>query len=276
LVSHPRIVLGAERYSTLARDGKGLHPGLFKKKRFFDIRPRDTFYDAAKYRSYYNELKLRFDDAAWVGDKAPWLFRSLSHIDREFPNAHVIVIVRRNLEQVASSYQVRARNTADKTWPSSRDYRAAVEQWNASAKCTLAFLDEIHRRVEVTVVEYSELFERRASIEKLFGRLDLDVVPSVEEAYGRALEKARALAQDRRSALNEQEAEYVGSMADSATVDQLLERRLQIPGPASQDDIGLSGRVVNYRPKLPLDVRKKLDVPDENMDVSEAHRNEIA
>ena len=114
LVSHPRIVLGAERYSILARKGKGLHPDLFTKNRFFDIRPRDTFYDAAKYRSYYDALKPRFDDAAWVGDKAPWLFYSLDYINREFPSAHIIVIVRRNPQDVASSYQVRAREPRTK------------------------------------------------------------------------------------------------------------------------------------------------------------------
>ena len=231
LVSHPRIVLGAERYSTLARNGKGLHPALFTKNRFFDIRPRDTFYDAAKYRSYYDALRPRFDDAAWVGDKAPWLFRSLDEIDREFPNAHVIVIVRSNPQDVASSYQIRARNAEDETWPSSRDYKQAVEQWNTAAKCTLAFLDKPRRRAAVTVVEYSELFEQPATVEELFESLDLEVTPEVRKAYDGALEKANRLSQGRRSALSELESDYVRENADMETVGRLLDRRLRIASP---------------------------------------------
>jgi sulfotransferase family protein len=230
LVSHPRIVLGAERYSTLARKGKGLHPGLFTKKRFFDIRPRDTFYDAAKYRSYYDELEPRFDDAAWVGDKAPWLFYSLGYINRTFPSAHIIVIVRRDPQHVASSFQVRARN-GDDTWASSRDYKLAVEQWNAAAERTLAFVEKRSRRASITVVEYSELFGESADIDELFGCLDLEVTPDVRKAYDGALETANALNQRRQSALSEQEADYVRANAATETVDRLLGHRLRIASP---------------------------------------------
>ena len=192
LVSHPRIVLGPERYSTLARRGKGLHPDLFTKRRFFDIRPGDTFYDAAKYRSYYDALEPRFDDALWVGDKAPWLFYSFNYINREFPTSQVIVIVRRNPLDVASSFQVRARDAEDKTWSPSRDYKIAVEQWNTAAARTLAFLDKPSRRAEITVVEYSDLFEQPAAIDQLFGCLDLEVLPEVTTAYDNALANSKS------------------------------------------------------------------------------------
>ncbi len=164
----------------------------------------------------------------WVGDKSPRLFYSLDHINRKFPTAHVIVIVRRNPHDVASSYQVRARNAEDKTWPPSRDYKLAVKQWNAAAKHTLAFLDKRGRRAETTVVEYSELFEESAAIDKLFARLDLEVTIESRIAYDSSLGKAKALSQSRRTVLSEEESQYVRANADTEIVERLLERRLRI------------------------------------------------
>lgn len=230
LGSHPKIVLGVERFfaCSFAANAEGLGPHLFTKERFFDIRPGDTHYgDFSRFGSYYQELAERFDDATWVGDKSPPFVHLLDHIERRFEAAHVVVIMRDAFD-VASSFQVRANNENDPSWGAHRDYALAVREWNDANRLTLAFLEKPERRTGLTIVSYDDVFGNHASIANLFDRLGLDYPTEVRDHYQNLLERGRALTSGRKTVLTADQLSYVAANADHELAAHLLKHRMRV------------------------------------------------
>ena len=61
-----------------------------------------------------------------VGDKYPQLYKFWPSLFDEFGAEGKYIFIIRNIEDVASSFNLRAQNPRDK-WPEKNDYRKAVE-----------------------------------------------------------------------------------------------------------------------------------------------------
>ncbi|HEX3864591.1 MAG TPA: sulfotransferase [Stellaceae bacterium] len=229
IAEHPQIVLGVERYAHLAFKKGGINPDLFEKKRFFDLRPGDTFYQTFDFNSYYDVVaRRRFDDAIWVGDKLPLLDLDYKGVEENFERAHLLYIVR-NIIDVAGSYQKRAEDPTDDTWNATLDYRRAVHDWYKSIKATLEFLALKNRRTQVSVILYDDLFLQRADLGCIFDWLNLSVDKSLNDQYDRLLARSNELDARRGDCLNSAQRQYISMHAPFGLYRQLLEKRLIVP-----------------------------------------------
>ena len=224
---HPDIVLGVERFKLRYSDGEysdaQLH-SLFAKDRFFAFSAEDTNVspDMAFARKY--ELsKRKFDSAIYVGDKSPRLYERLRFLRRTFLACRIVFMLR-DPYHVARSWQMRAMDPEDQ-WQRLNDYRAAVDEWNASIAHVARSIDMF--RDDLIVVTYEQLFVKapEATIAAVFSLLHLD--PGQDEPVAwqrnmaRYLEKSSGIASATRK-LPDQVADHVRRNADFGTYEELL------------------------------------------------------
>ena len=137
LHSHPRIVMGLERYATRynvmreTRDPELISLDLFTPERFLDFRPEDTHRAPPEFGArHYEVAAARFaaGTVAYVGDKVlppnVWLVRTMAN---RFPQAKFVFIYR-DQQRVCDSWQRRSSNPDDQ-WVSTNDYRAGHDHW---------------------------------------------------------------------------------------------------------------------------------------------------
>jgi hypothetical protein len=226
MVAHPKIVLGVERYVLLANQKRnGFSPGLFEKEKFFDLQPRETFYKELDANGYYDRARKNFDDAEWVGDKIPHLFHKYDDVDAAMPEVHYIFIVR-NIIDVAGSYQKRAETGS---WKENRDYAQAVLDWRDSIETTLKFTARDDVRARVHIISYEEIFLRPVSLEPLFEKLGLEVVPEVQSLYRKTTDKSVELEKRRSDSLTSAKRHYIALNAPFEAYKEILQQRLVLP-----------------------------------------------
>ncbi len=231
LQSHPRIVMGMERYKFLLsrrRDRSGFGPALFEQDRFFDFRERDTNVnpDLGHFKGHYVKARRRFENGTveYIGDKVMPEEPVVRTIEAHFPSPKFIFIYR-DLLHVASSFAARARNPEDRNWPVAEDHKAAVKRWQEA----FSTADGLISRVgcdDVFVMKYERLFSRDIRVcELLFRFLGLRVSPSVRRTY-----EARTADWEERRAkplmLSPAEAEFVRRGFDRDLVNR-FDRRFE-------------------------------------------------
>lgn len=179
LNAHPSVVVGMERYKHLCRrpGPYDLVPALFEPSRFLDFRPGDTNVRpeaCERWRRLYEQAdeKFRAGRALLIGDKVmPAVVPSL---ESNFPDPRYVFIFR-DVEAVASSYLMRARDPADVAWPHDRDHRKALANWHEAFRFMGAQLDQ-RADERVFVTRYETLFSgNRRALQALFSFLGLDV-----------------------------------------------------------------------------------------------------
>ena len=129
---------------------------LYTEDRFFDFRDTDTnILPEIHYAAdIYQEMRQKFNEVKFIGDKCPSLFAEYSRLQDLFSGARFLFMLR-NIRDVASSWNVRAYNPKT-TWPEKNDYRAAVMTWNRSLTCTAEFLAQNPN--SVFIVNYEKMF----------------------------------------------------------------------------------------------------------------------
>ncbi len=157
LASHPKIVMGTERYMRLfTRHPEIFTPELFERKRFFSLSTEDSgrFEDESpeKIEAQYGGMREKWDDAIFVGDKIPTLVLQLEAILPRFPQMKVVHITR-NYRDVCSSWNVRVR---DKIAPPTMDYKKAIFVWNQSTQKALEF--HAKHPKNIIFINYEEIF----------------------------------------------------------------------------------------------------------------------
>ena len=226
MVTHPKIVLGVERYVLLANQKRNnFSARLFEKDKFFDLQPKETFYKELTAQGYYDIARERFDDALWVGDKIPHLFQKYDEVDAAMPDAHYIYIVR-NIIDVAGSYQKRAETGS---WKETRDYARAVNDWRHSLEATLKFRAKADLKSRVHIISYEELYLQAVKLEPLFAKLDLDVTPQVQAQYQKTIDKSVELENRRGDTLTSAKRHYIALHAPFEAFKEILEHRVVLP-----------------------------------------------
>jgi hypothetical protein len=208
LASDPRIAIGIERYNGLSMR-QDIVPELFEKNRFANPIQGDTWYsDLLKHHpNYYTPILKKLDTAFYVGDKIPWLYKRFGRLAETMPGAKVLVILR-NIFDVAASFEARANNPEDRNW----DWRteAAVEQWTES----LTALQNAPKRLNIIAVVYEELFINGRGLEEIFDFLELGAPsPSVYQRFNRMLASNATLEKQRKRALAALDLLYISQKA---------------------------------------------------------------
>lgn len=220
LVAHPEIALGVERYKRLwgGQAITGLTADLFDRGRFFDFGDELTNLtpDAfdARWREHYRRMAEKWDTARYVGDKMTRL--RMQALWSLHPDARFVCIVR-NIDEVAHSWNVRAHNPDDKSWPSHADAQVAVRNWNTA-------LGRIRRAARqrpdrVVVVEYTHFFgdPEGAALRRILDALDLAAEPAVLARFDQSHRTYVTQIAGKDRAL---------SAADRAFIDEHADRRL--------------------------------------------------
>lgn len=177
--NHPKIVMGMERYGAFYdAERLELGPEHFEEERFFDARPGDTFYeDFNAFHAWDPNIRTKFKDAIYVGDKRPNIHRHYDQIFRQFPGA-TIYFIYRDVFDVACSWE--ARKEAKQDWSPALDFKAAVTTWNESLSHTI---DAINAGNHIIPVRYADYFETEGNLYKLLKPLGLSLASTVETHY---------------------------------------------------------------------------------------------
>ena len=220
LNTHPDIVLGIERFKTRllhADDGEDL-AGLFERERFFDFQPGDTNINCHRsYRGNTARAARKFDEAVYVGDKVPNLYRRLAFVAERFPDCRFVHMLRNPL-YVALSWRARALD-ADDAWPAENDYRQAVADWNESVRVALDAQRTLGGRI--AFVSYDRIFGARGCgvWRELMRRLELS--PRANSLTRSFMQKANQRGRAVREAPVEVR-EYVERHVDQGAYAELL------------------------------------------------------
>ena len=213
LNSDKRLALGVERFGTKFSSREFLTPELFETERFFDAQSVDTFYsDLEAFNLYYKTVREHYEEALYVGDKIPTLYKYLDRLRANFPNCMIIVIFR-NVFDVAASYNPRHQNENDDSELTARD---AVSDWNASLQAWLSYQNDFF------LVDYEKLFIEHRGIEKLFGYLRLDVSDSTRAVFKQLTTVSCNLEEGRVRALTALETKEICEGADFSAYRQLV------------------------------------------------------
>lgn len=152
LSASPSVVIGNEWFAGRAHN---LTPDLFECDRFFAPEfAVDCGYDINEHpetKDYVPVAKGRFEQAAFVGDKIPYLYKHLDVIAQRFPGAHIVFMLRDPVE-VAASYKKRHEDPDD-GWECGSVAESIID-WNAS----LSALRRLPHSLRVFVVHHEQFF----------------------------------------------------------------------------------------------------------------------
>ena len=211
---HEQVALGEERYGLRFVDG--FPPNAFDYQRFFDFRDGDAAFDR-EHESYgvLQSREPRFCQAKYVGDKIPKIYEHMDRTTEMFPGATFILMVR-NLYDVACSYEARAADVTDTSWPQDFDSGVAVSEWN---DCLYAIKE--WQRPGLVVVPFEDLFLAGQGLEENFSALGLDVTDKIEQAFRALVDVCRDLDVNRRRFLGAEKTQKLlrtGHFVDYDTV----------------------------------------------------------
>ena len=192
---HRRIVLGVERYGRVLMAPPCPdfdYRSLFVKERFFDFRPSDGMKAgrllavskgggnssvgrqpprAGWPKRLYDDAYRKYDDAIYVGDKIPGLYRRVPFLHEAFPGCKVVFLLREPVA-VGMSWQARAEDPGDQ-WFAGNGFTTAIAQWNAALTATMLAKTILGDNLIVALFE--DVFsESGRGLERLLAKLRLD------------------------------------------------------------------------------------------------------
>jgi len=215
---HPKIGMGVERYINKV-DGNfiELTPELFEKERFFDLQAGDTHFPdltSAGAGRYYADLKPRYEECEWLGDKVPILYKNYDGLFYRFPNVHVVYVLR-DIYDIAESFETRLLDGED-NWD--HDYKDAVTKWNESLIQTLKYKK---KGKPIYCVDYKELFYAEYKLEKIFNPLGLEAFEELYTFYRNEKIFAQRLLDRRVPILSPDQKDYIKHNADFNACEEL-------------------------------------------------------
>lgn len=225
LNQHEEVLLCQERY-------KGRQKQVawedFSFERIMDFRPQETkrppfgqsreaFAERhAKLIAGKDPAKLR-----WLGDKGPYYVRYMDRLAGRNPGARFVVLYR-PLEEVAESWDARARDPED-PWRDERGVEMSVEVWNAAMQKTREFIQS-SPAPRVLVVCYHDFFYHNEAVVPQISRfLGLEFDESITGAWQEAssgFESGRR----RKEPLSEEHLAFIREHADREAEAWVLDR----------------------------------------------------
>ena len=208
---HPKALVGVERYFREIQS-ETLTLSDFEKRAFLGDGPKAP----ERLRFYLGDqsLEKRYDDAVYVGDKHPGLFRHFKFFFEQFPSARHLYILRDPID-VVMSYEARKKRDP-KRWP--RGWREGLAEWNDSLRRVASLpIDKIGR---CQILSYDTVFSDLNEVNRVFADLGLD--PIAAEPFQPILEGYRYFA-GRKTSCPKKIADAVEAGADWSSY-KLLKR----------------------------------------------------
>lgn len=212
LNSSPEICLGIERFSL----NDNVSASSFTKESFFDAKSANYLVRP----HLYEEIKPKFDQAKYIGDKRPRFVKFWRNTWLNLPKAKIVYIFR-NIYDVACSYNTRAGNAAlgiDQSWSSTRDFAKAVQDWNEG-------LQEVRNLAQfytVYWVKYEDFFIDQLKMLHLLDYLQVNPAEAdVQQGMNRVHQAALSL-KDKPRMLSDSEIKYIDAHADLESYNYLL------------------------------------------------------
>ncbi len=237
LNQHESILVCIERYKAIPRR---ITPNHFAFERILDYRRGETNIPRERQAQLLegkDPKKLK-----WAGDKNPGYVRNFETLLENNPGARFIVIYR-PVEEVAESFDARAKDPGDR-WLTGKDgIETGVERWNSSLRRTREFI-EGGMGPSVLIVGYHDFFYRNEACVPLVSRfLDLEFDESVREAWKRMSLQFEKRRREKEPLSAEQKA-FIQENKDHAAEEWMLERierqwsepELYMGDPDSADD----------------------------------------
>jgi hypothetical protein len=193
ITSHPKIMLGMERFSGQMVNHE-LSPELYREERFYNIMHGDT--SVGDSHLYLPAPEMRhsvYKQIVYIGDKLPYLYLFLDTLAEKFSGAKV-VFINRNIFDLATSYNARAEDSNDLSW--NRDMRSekAIRHWTDA----LTKLQSIPSGVDLACVNYESIFYQNSNIKPIFDFLGLDFSSEVVQAHQEVINNSKNLENIRR------------------------------------------------------------------------------
>lgn len=206
LNDHPDVLVLRERYKYVARQVTFDH---FAFERVLDYSATETNVP----ESQFVELLARKDpeNLKWVGDKNPDYYKHFDRLLDQNPGAKFIVMYR-PLEEVAESFEARARNPED-PWAPHYDFELSIKLWNMALNSTRKFVESGHG-ADVLLVGYDEFFyNNEVCIPQLSAFLEIEFDEAILASWrdrSAGFEKARRpkkeFSEEQTSMIREQKA----------------------------------------------------------------------
>ncbi len=188
LVNDDRLIIGVERYGNLFFKTP-LTAELFTKERFCNLQSGDTFYSSLEsFNKYYIGIEDRFERARYVGDKIPLLFKHLASLFERIPNAKVIIMLR-NIVDVAASYEARANDQNDTSWNTKKRTSSAIADWRDS----LIALKKHVADQRILPVVYEDFFFGNVDARIVYKFLDLESTARLADDHKNILTRSSNL-----------------------------------------------------------------------------------
>jgi len=160
LNAHPKICLGVERFKFQYLRHQNFSSDFFTKDRFFTFSEEDTNLRpevSPTWRTLYDTLGQKWDEALVIGDKTPDITPLLGKLLQSYPNSRFLFILR-NPEGVAASWQARAQNSKDIHWPATKDYQQAFTSWQKQHEIMARHMLHPHFKRHTMILDYDRLF----------------------------------------------------------------------------------------------------------------------
>ena len=222
---HPRVMVCQERYKRGVSTAR-ITRDHFAFDRILDFRPEELerpLWPPERFMEYHAKMLGDKDPAelAWVGDKGPWYVRYMDTLTENNPGAR-FVIVYRSLEEVAESWNARAKDPDD-PWREYRGVEEAVEIWNAAMTETRQFIRS-NPTPRVLIVSYHDFFSRiEAVVPQLSRFLGMEFDEAVVSAW-REASSSFAGSRRRKETLNEEQRSYIHEHANRSAEAWVLDR----------------------------------------------------
>ena len=176
----PRILIGIERYKYIP---KATRPPHFYKEKFLNPAATETNMLRADLFEQFRK-KWEVGRLQYIGDKVPAYYRLMPHLTQTFPYCKIIFMVR-DLLPVASSFNLRAYDSASTSWPIKNDYRRAVKEWNASLDYLKQYIKAGYDK-QVFIVRYEHFFSGEiAYLMALYDFLEMEIQPRILKVFER-------------------------------------------------------------------------------------------
>lgn len=245
LNDHPEVLVCRERYKYIPWQVTSNH---FSFERILEYSESETNVPEEQFV----ELLSRKDPARlkWIGDKNPDYYKLLGRLLRQNPGVRFVVLYR-PLEEVAESFEARARDPDDH-WPADYDFERAVMLWNLALTRTREFV-ESGQGASVLVVDYHDFFHNNEACAPLVSRfLDIELDDVVLGSW-RERSKSFKRTRRRKSELGEEQISLIRQNKDRAAEEWVLGRierqRSDLESLFEQDSCGLAPPPQRPRPR---------------------------
>lgn len=187
LNSHPKVVIGVERFKFVASD---ITPHYFSTEHFLAVSRDETNYPWSEGMANAAN-KLRSGKVAVMGDKVGGYTRRLEHLYESFPSPRITFLLR-DPSQVAASFDRRANDPNDR-WPQENDAFGSVKFWNRAVREINDYLRR-HPSAPVFVIPYSSFFGGDlASLRALVRFLGVPLSPRLVRTFRKYVHEYRQL-----------------------------------------------------------------------------------